>query len=93
MKLLHWTSNGLESYNKHFNGICPTSHPNLFSFAHALCQEADTVVQLMDDVAKGHVIPLDYNEPVFLQIPPEFYADKKKATTRKGTRNGRSSGD
>ena len=86
MKLLHRTSNGLESYNKHFNGICPTSHPNLVSFAHALRQEADRVVQRMDDVAKGQAIPPDYNQPEFPQIPPEFYANKKKATTRKGTR-------
>ncbi len=53
MKLLHWTSNGLESYNKHFNGICPTSHTTLVSLAHALRQQADRVVQDMDDVAKG----------------------------------------
>ncbi len=90
MNLLHQTSNGLESYNKHFNGICPPSHPNLVSFAHAHCQEADRVVQHMDDVAKGQEIPPDYNEPAFPQIPPEFYADKKKATARTGTSKGRS---
>ena len=84
MKLLHQTSNGLESYNKHFNGICPTSHPNLVSFAHALRQEAGRVVQHMDNVAKGQEIPPDYNERVYPQITPGFYADKKKATTEKG---------
>ena len=90
MKLLHRTSNGLESYNKHFNGICRTSHPNLVSFAHALRQEADRVVQHINDVTKDQEIPPDYNEPVFSQIPPEFDADNKKATARKGTRKGRS---
>ena len=90
MKLLQWTNNGFDSYNKHFNGICPTSHPNLVSFAHALRQEADRVVQHMDDVAKGREIHPDCNEPVFPQIPPEFYADKKKAPARKGTRKGHS---
>jgi len=72
------------------NGIFPASHPNLVSFAHALHQEADRVVQHMDDVAKGREVPPDYNEPVFPQIPPELYADKMKATARKGTRKGRS---
>ena len=36
MKLLHHTRNGLERYNKCFNSIWPTSHPNLASFAHPL---------------------------------------------------------
>ena len=53
MKLLHRTSNGLETYNKHFNSICPTGHPNHVSFAHALRQEVDRVVQCLDVVAKG----------------------------------------
>ena len=36
MMLLHQNRNGLLSYIKHFNGICPISHPNLFSFAQFL---------------------------------------------------------
>lgn len=64
----------LESYNKQFNGIRPTGHPNLVSFCHALRQEADRVVQHTDDVAKGREIPLDWDEVVFPQTPPEFYA-------------------
>ena len=90
MKLLHWTSNGLESNNKRFNGICPTCHPNLLSFAHALHQEADRVVWHMDDVTKGPKIPPNCNELVLPQIPPEFYAGKKQATARNGTRIGHS---
>jgi hypothetical protein len=90
MKLLHRTSNGLESYNKHFNSICPTSHLNLVSFAHALRQEVDRVVQCLDVVAKGREVPPDYNELVFLEIHPDFYSDEKKATARIGTRKGHS---
>ena len=52
MKLLHCTSNGLERYNKLFNSICPTSHPNLVSFAHAHKKETDRIVQQMKDVTK-----------------------------------------
>ena len=44
----------------------------------------------MDDVAKGQEVPPDNNEPIFPQICPEFYADKKKATARTGTSKGRS---
>ncbi len=55
-KLLHLTNNGLEHYNRHFNGICPQSHQNLVAFAHALHSEANRVVQRMDDVAKGREI-------------------------------------
>ncbi len=57
MKLLHHTSNGLESYNKVFNSICPTKHPNLVAFVHALHREADHVIQRMDNVAKGREQP------------------------------------
>jgi hypothetical protein len=72
MKLLHHTSNGLERYNKHFNSICPTSHPNLVSFVHALKQGADQVVQQMEDITKGRETSPNYNEPDFPRIPPDF---------------------
>ena len=89
MKLLHHTSNVLESYNKVFNAICPTKHPNLVAFVHALCKEADRVVQQMDDVSKGREIPSQYNEPVFPQIPADFYSDVKKPKA-KNTAAGKS---
>ncbi|KAL3778828.1 hypothetical protein HJC23_002885 [Cyclotella cryptica] len=69
MKLLHRTSNGLERYNRHFNGICPTTHPNLVTFAHALHKEAERVLQRMDDVAKGREVPPEYNEYRFPRNP------------------------
>ena len=91
-KLLHLTSNGLERYNRHFNGICPQSHPNLVAFAHALRSEADRVVQRMDDVAKGREIPPDYSEPCFPDIPHDFYQDKEpeKPKAKKVAKKGRS---
>ncbi len=87
LKLLHHTSNGLESYNKHFNCICPTSHPNLLTFARALYQEADRIVQWMDDVAKGHETPPDNSDPLFPKIP-EFYNNNKKQSAKEGPRKG-----
>ena len=77
-KLLHLTNNGLQRYNKHFNTICTNRHPNLVAYIHALCKEADRVVQRMNDVSKGREIPAQYNEPVFPQIPADFYSDDKK---------------
>ena len=58
--------------------ICPTSHPNLVTFAHALHKEAERVLQRMDDVAKGREVPPEYNEPIFPEIPPEFYGNAKR---------------
>jgi len=84
MKLLCQTSNGLESYNKHFNGICPTSHPNLVSFAYALRQEADRVVQHMDDVAKGQEVPPDNNEPIFLKFVQSSMLTKRRQQQEQG---------
>jgi len=34
------TNNALKGYNRHFNGIVPSSHPNLVVFAHALESKA-----------------------------------------------------
>ena len=73
---------------KHFNRICPASHPNLLTFAHAICQEANRIVQQMDDVAKGREAPPDYSDPVFPKIPPEFYNDNKKQSAKEGPRKG-----
>ncbi len=71
--ILDLTTNGLERYKRHFNGICPTSHPNLVTFAHVLLVEVDRNVQLMDDVAKGREILPSYNDPVFMGIPPDIF--------------------
>jgi hypothetical protein len=93
VKLLHLTNNGLERYNKHFNSICPTSHPNLVSFVHALKKESERVEQRLDDVAKGREVPPVYDEPIFPDIPDDFYLsepdEKPKAKKRgKGKKRG-----
>lgn len=88
LKLLHCTSNGLESCNKLFNRICSTSHRSLLTFAHAIGQKADRIVEQMDDVAKGRETPPDYSDPVFPKIPPEFYNDNKKQSAKEGPRKG-----
>ncbi len=45
---------------------------------HALHKEAERVLKQMDDVAKGREVPPEYNEPVFPEIPPEFYRNAKR---------------
>jgi hypothetical protein len=90
-KLLHLTNNGLEHYNRHFNGICSQSHQNLVDFAHALHSEANRVVQRMDDVAKGREIH-PYSEPCFPDIPHAFYQEKqpRKPKAKRVAKKGRS---
>jgi hypothetical protein len=63
IKLINRTSNGLERYNRHFNGIIPSKHPNLVIFACALRSEADKVIQKMEDIDKRREIPPKYSEP------------------------------
>lgn len=91
IKLQAKTSNGLERYNRHFNNILPTDHPNIVSFALALRDEADRVVQRLEDVDKCRETPPDYKkEPVFPEIPDVFWMKvgvaskgKKKEVARK----------
>ena len=80
VKLVNRISNGLERYNRHFNSILPSHHPKLVSFSKALWDEAEQVIQRMENIDKHHEIPPNYNEPVFPEIPDEFW---KKASTEK----------
>ena len=90
VKLVNRTSNGLERYNRHFNSILPSHHPNLVSFAKAIQDEADQVIQRMENIDKHREIPPNYNEPVFPEIPDEFWkkvsAEKKKKAKVGGRR-------
>ncbi len=62
--------------------------PKSSLFWHALRQEADRIVQRMDDVAKGHETPPAYSDPVFSKIATEFYFDNKKQSAKEGPRKG-----
>ena len=90
VKFVNMTSNVLEWYNCHFNSILPSHHPNLISFAKAVRDEADRVIQRMENIDKHREIPLSYNEPVFPEIPDEFWtkvsAEKKKKAKVGGRR-------
>ena len=69
------TNNALERYNRHFNGIVPSSHPNLVVFAHALREEAKSVSQRLEDVRKGREEAPTYSTS-FIEIPKEFHSFK-----------------
>ena len=69
------TNNALERYNRHFNGIVPSSHPNLVVFAHALREEAKSVSQRLEDVRKGREVAPTYSTS-FIEIPKEFHSFK-----------------
>ena len=90
VKLVNRTSNGLEHYNHCFNSILSSHHPDLVSFAMAIQDEADQVIQRMENIDKRCEIPPKYNEPVFPEIPDEFWkkvsAEKKKKAKVGGRR-------
>ena len=64
----------------------------LVAFVIILCDEADRIVQWLEDVDKGREQPPEYREPVFPKIPDKFW-DKvgvKKAKDKTGgKRKGR----
>jgi len=72
IKLINRTSKGLKCYDFHFNGIVPTSHPNLATFTHALHEEANRVVQWMEDIHEGQINAPGYDDPVFPNIPDGY---------------------
>ena len=78
--LANKTSNALERYNREFNGIVPTAHPNLIVFANALHKEAKQVVQRLEDVRVGREKPPVYKEVKFPEIPAEYLSFSYKAT-------------
>ena len=69
------TNNSLERYNRHFNGIVPSAHPNLVVFAHALKEEAKVVSQRLEDVRKGCEKAPTYTASS-IEIPKEFHSFK-----------------
>ena len=81
IKLQNLTSNGLDRYNLRFNGIVPTSHPNLAVFASALQQEANEVVQRIENIKKSREIVPEYEAAVLLEIPEEYESFEFKGCT------------
>ena len=77
------TSNGLEHYNCHFNGVISTSHPNLISFIDALLNKVDRVLQRMENIDKGRADAPEYKEPAFPDIPAEFLEIIGKLNSRR----------
>ena len=72
-KLVNKTNNDLEHYNPHFNCLFGTDHPDLVAFVIIVCNEADRIVQRLEDMDKGREQPPEYLEPVFPKIPDEFW--------------------
>jgi len=48
--MVNKTNNALEHYNHHFNSLFGTDHPQLDAFVIILCDEADRIVQRLEDV-------------------------------------------
>ena len=90
-KLVNKTNNALERYNHHFNSLFGTDHPQLVAFVIILCDEADRIVQRLEDVDKGREQPPEYLEPVFPKIPDEFW-EKVGVKKAKGKTGGKRKG-
>jgi len=90
IQLKNLTSNGLERYNRHFNAIVPTSHPNLAVFASTLHEEADGVVQRIENTKKRREIVPEYKAAVLLEIPEEYVSFRFKGVdTKKKSKRAR----
>ena len=89
LKLISKTSNGLERYNRHFKSLFPTDRPAFVAFVVTLREEADRIVQRLEDVDKGREVPPDYLEPVFPTIPDEFWEKLGCRRRRREQKRGR----
>ena len=66
------TSNCLERYNRHLNGIFSSRHPNLLAFAEKLEEEANRVVRRLENIRKGHEVAPQYGPVPFPVIPDDY---------------------
>lgn len=73
--VINRTNNGLERYNRHYNGLFLTK-PDLFQFVRILQQETRNQVQKIDDVRKGRRKEVERDEVTIPQIPIGYYSFK-----------------
>jgi hypothetical protein len=71
--LINRTNNGLERYNRHYNGLFD-SKPDLFQFVRILQQETRNQVQKLDDIRKGRRNKVD-RDLVTIPLIPNAYID------------------
>ena len=101
-ELANKTNNALERYNREFNNIFPSKHPNLLVFAPRLRTEMDNQKQRLENCRKRRQTPPIYQAVSFPAIPKEYSdfdkyayplmvgkkADKAKKTTAKKRKRG-----
>ena len=73
--IINRTNNGLERYNRHYNGLFLTK-PDLFQFVRILQHETRNQVQKIDDVRKGRRKEVERNGVTIPQIPIGYYSFK-----------------
>jgi hypothetical protein len=71
-KFLNRTNNGLESYNKRFNGLFPKHNPSLIEFVEIVEKESRYYADKLDDIRKGREEQPTYQEKTIPLVPQEY---------------------
>ena len=76
-KFMNRTNNGLESYNRRFNGLFTKLHPSLIEFAEIVEKESRYYATKLDDIRHGKENRPKYAEKTIPNIPAEYTAYKQ----------------
>jgi len=71
-KFMNRTNNGLESYNKRFNGLFPKHNPSLIEFVEIVEKESRYYADKLDDIRKGREEQPTYQEKTIPLVPQEY---------------------
>ena len=71
-KFLNMTNNGLESYNKQFNGLFSKHTPSLIEFVEIVEKESRYYADKLNDIRHGREDKPKYKETTIPTIPQEY---------------------
>ncbi len=88
-ELMNRTNNGLERYNKRFNGLFDGRKPTLLEFVQIVESESREQAQMMDDVRRNNIQRAVREETSIPHVPSEYHAFKKAVLQKKRARKPR----
>jgi len=71
-KFMNRTNNGLESYNKRFNGLFPKHKPSLIEFVEIVEKESRYYADKLDAIRRGREDKPTYQEKTIPLVPQEY---------------------